>query len=187
MPGTINTTATISKNQRAVIDKYGFEVSSEKGVWLVKDELMFKKNALKDASKKGRYTGKTLDEALKQAVEVRNEHDGVKPVEVVEPLETSMTTPATEPTGKKAGGKTKKEKAPKVAKPKAERKENRYLRAAKIICDNLTITDEQLAKQADMSTSTAGHCLDAWTEITKVLLEKKWLKLPAAAKNVPAK
>jgi hypothetical protein len=59
----------------------------------------------------------------------------------------------------------------KVPEPEAPR-ENRYSRSAKVIASNLTIDVQALSEQAEMSTSTARHCLEAWNGITQVLLQR---------------
>jgi len=68
----------------------------------------------------------------------------------------------------------KRERAPRVvSEPRGDR---RYLRAASIIVKNLTIDKTQLAAKDSgssrrMSVATANHCLDAWGDITAVLLK----------------
>jgi hypothetical protein len=68
--------------------------------------------------------------------------------------------------------------------------ENRYARSAKvIIAEGCGITKEELAMKAEMSTATAGHCLEAFKAITEALREAKLLpekKLPPKAPVVPA-
>jgi hypothetical protein len=73
-------------------------------------------------------------------------------------------------TGKRAKKSKKEEKGP--------RKDNRYLRAAKVIVNQLDIDVESLAIAADMSEPTAGHCLEAWKGVTAALIAKGWLKIP---------
>lgn len=48
---------------------------------------------------------------------------------------------------------------------------NRYERSAAIIVGNLTISVDALSAQAEMSTSTARHCLDAFRSVVGVLLQ----------------
>ena len=59
-------------------------------------------------------------------------------------------------------------------------RENRYTRSAKIIVGNLTIDVPTLSAQAEMSTSTARHCLEAWHAITVVLKDRGALTPPFA-------
>lgn len=90
--------------------------------------------------------------------------------------ETSDELEARLKAAKKAKAKEPKaEKKAKAPKPEKERKDNRYLRAARLIAKKPSITAEQLAEKADMSESTAGHCIDAWRGVTAALLEKGWL------------
>ncbi len=90
--------------------------------------------------------------------------------------ETSDELEARLKAAKKAKAKEPEaEKKAKASKPEKERKDNRYLRAARFIAKKPSITAEQLAEKADMSESTAGHCLDAWKGVTAALLEKGWL------------
>jgi mannose/fructose/N-acetylgalactosamine-specific phosphotransferase system component IIB len=50
----------------------------------------------------------------------------------------------------------------------------RYGRAAQILIDNDDISDEELAKKADMKESVAKYCRVAFNEIRQVLLNKGW-------------
>lgn len=90
---------------------------------------------------------------------------------------------AAEPAEKKA--RVKKVRVPKV------RKDNRYLRCARIVAKDLTLVpsglsgkawlenQERLAAEAgNLSVASAGHFFEAWVNITKVLTENGWLKLP---------
>jgi hypothetical protein len=73
-----------------------------------------------------------------------------------------------------------KAKAPPVA---TEKRENRYLRAARIIIEAGEGVDlAELAVRADMSTATAGHCLEAWKGCTQALREAKLMPQRAKAK-----
>ena len=54
--------------------------------------------------------------------------------------------------------------------PKA-RKENRYLRAARLIIVEPSITKDELSKRARFSVATAGHCIEAWLGVTAALKE----------------
>lgn len=107
------------------------------------------------------------------------------------PLEKTVAPPAeiADPVIDNTG---KREKASKKAKEPKERKDSRYLRASKIIADNLDIVtsakgrrstkwlpqQQKLAKLAEMSDSTAGHCIEAWNGVCEVLAAHGWLKLP---------
>ncbi len=169
------TITCVTDNEKAVISKYGFEVRDEFGAYVLIDKVVVKDRG----PKAGRYIAKweagkehaALETLLKGAVAYRKEKYP----------ETDGNVPDAKPNGKASGKTAKKAKAEKKAKePKApkERKDNRYLRATKIIVDKTTINAEDLAKAASMSKSTASHCLEAWKGVTAVLLEKKWLKLP---------
>jgi len=81
----------------------------------------------------------------------------------------------TKPTTTKVKVKAKK------AEPEAPR-ENRYSRSAKIM-SNPTIDAQALSKQAEMSLSTARHCLEAWHGITGVLIQRSALT-PTWAKQL---
>jgi len=64
--------------------------------------------------------------------------------------------------------------------------ENRYARSAKvIIAEGCGITKEELAMKADMSTATAGHCLEAFKAITEALREAKLLPPKKAPPKAP--
>lgn len=213
---------TMNAQQSAVVSKYNLKVIQSNGAFQVSDEEIAKIYSFKDASKKGIYSGKTLDEALTAAVQVRKEHEEsltkngngngkkaadtpVKKGRVLKANNASAPAPAPTPAPK---GRGRKAAAPVADKPadtkpavsdtppteiegddieldttgkrERNRKErvakvrgpNRYLRAGRIIVDQLTIDDKKLSKAAEMSVSTAGHCLDAWQGIVTTLLEK---------------
>lgn len=197
-------TDQITANQRAVLDKYGFTARMANGLWYVNDEVAYKKNALKDASKKGRYHAKTLDEALKQAVTVRKELNGELPEPDEEAGGDAAMANATAPAKKGAKGAkasaskksavSKNGGAPNAKKEPKARKENRYLRMAQVVASDLSLVPPAVGKEhkhfqkalADkvggLSEASAGHFFEAWLNITRVLTEKGWLKLPEVKK-----
>ena len=230
--------SALDANQRAVIEKYGFEMRDRGGQFELTDPVVRRANR----GKGGKHTSGNADLALHAAVAERQAHekavaaappvapkggkkaatkaDAAPPAEVVpepeqqpepevqvnadpeiqpettseilEPtdgtatgdlVETSGPAETAQPgdeievdetdldnTGKRAKRSKKEEKGP--------RKDNRYLRAAKIIVDNLEIDAKGLAAVADMSDATAGHCLEALKGVTAALIAKGWLKLP---------
>jgi hypothetical protein len=91
----------------------------------------------------------------------------------------SRTTKATTKTAKA-------QKATKAPPPPTEKKDNRYLRAARIIIeagDGVELAE--LALRAEMSTATASHCLEAFRGVTTALREAKLMPAkpkPAAPK-----
>ena len=275
----ISSDVSLTANEEAVVNKYGFDVKTEAGLFLLTDPVVRKANR----GKGGRHQGGDLNLLLTAAVKERQAHDdsvskvplpekangaaptaydkaqkreehNVKSLEKALGVSASPTDvdpqpetkqpetaadvndntpetmppaeekPAEEPPKAKPEEKTStptkagKGKA-KAATPKAEptptkpdapppaelsdveldetgkrekkskkrektpRKDNRYLRAAKIIAGRLDIDDKELSKQASMSAATAGHCLEAWKGITAVLIEKGWLKIPGEKKN----
>jgi hypothetical protein len=200
---TARTNGPISENQQAVIKKYGFEVFEEGGMWHVNDEVMYRKNALKDASKKGRYQASTLDAALKQAVAVRKEDEGsghaTPRADSQEPTGDEME--AAKPAGKTKAKTKAKAEAPEaenveVAKPAAKtkgkkaeeaepaekkpqlkkgerKKDHRFLRAFRVIAADPKVTPEVIANKATMSVKMAGGCILAWNAAMQVLEETK--------------
>lgn len=180
-----STIAPISENQRAVIKKYGFEVFFKDRVWHVNDEVMYRKNALKDASKNGRYYAATLDAALKRAVEVRKEDEGsghATPRAAAPETKTNadQADEATDakPAKSKSEAKAKaKEAEPAEKKPqlkKGERKkDHRFLRAFRVIAADPKVTPEVIANKATMSVKMAGGCILAWDAAMQVLEETK--------------
>jgi len=127
---------------------------------------------------KGRTKAKAAPAADADVVEAQPEPD-LGPVDEIE-LDDGEELDNT--------GKRERNRKEKVAR---ERGPNRYLRAARIIVDNLSITDKELSK-ADakdpsvsnpMSISTSGHCLDAWGGFVTTFLEKGWFK-PEVAKQL---
>jgi len=93
----------------------------------------------------------------------------------------TKTTTATKPTRTTNKAKGRKDKAPADKAPAEAPRDNRYLRASRIIVKNLDINAEALAIAASMSESTAGHCLAAWEGVTHALREAKLLPDKAAA------
>jgi hypothetical protein len=155
--GVPSDTPSTTAEQAATIEKYGLKVSSGvlTGEVVVEDPKVAKYYAFKDASKKGRYVGTDLDELLAQAVAV---HEG-------------MIAPVPAADGKKKA-EPKAEKKAKAAEPKP-RKDNRYLRAFRVIALDPKVTAEALAKKASMSTSMAAACLQAWQAANAVMAEQK--------------
>jgi hypothetical protein len=85
----------------------------------------------------------------------------------------------------KADPKAKGKAAP--AKPEPEVRDNRYLRASRIIIKAGEAIDlAELAKAASMSLSTAGHCREAFKGVTQALREAGILKAKGAPKKAPA-
>ena len=86
---------------------------------------------------------------------------------------------------KKPAPKAKAKPAP--ANAPEEKRDNRYLRAARIIIDAGEGIDlAELAARAGMSTSTAGHCRDAFLGVTQALREAKLMPQRKAAAKAPA-
>jgi len=53
-------------------------------------------------------------------------------------------------------------------------RKNRYRRAADVLLENEELTDEALAKQADLSLGTARYCRDAFEAVREALRSKGW-------------
>ena len=184
------TPAVLTPQQKAATTKYGFVMTDDFGKVTITDPVVAK---FKDASKKGVYTAATVAEALDAAIAVRKEYEAslVKPdKKAAAKAETKVAAtpkPVAESRQKKAATvkaddekpaetkNAKKEKAKKEKEPRPA-KDNRYMRASRIIAANPSITADQLAKEATMSKSTAGHCLEAWKGVTAVLRETNQLK-----------
>lgn len=78
-----------------------------------------------------------------------------------------------------------KGKAP--APAEAERKDNRYLRAARIIIEAGEGMDlSELAVRASMSEATASHCRDAFVGVTAALREAKLLPERRDSRKAPS-
>lgn len=86
---------------------------------------------------------------------------------------------------------TKPERKPRVKKVKEPkvRKDNRYLRTARIVAEDLTFLptsskDREACKKrlaaavGDISPASAGHFFEAWMGITAILTAKGWLTIP---------
>ena len=68
--------------------------------------------------------------------------------------------------------------------PQAAPRENRYLRAARVIIEEGENVDvAELAIKAEMSEATAGHCREAFVGVTAALRDAKLL--PAKAAPIP--
>ena len=70
-------------------------------------------------------------------------------------------------------GKANGEAAP-AAKP-----ENRYLRGMRVIAEDISLSADEIAKQANMSKSGAKACIIAWNTAVHLLDEKKALAISA--------
>lgn len=154
-------TGRLTSKQQNLVSVYHLTVTRASDEWVVDDEAVRKHYAFKDASKKGNYGGADLDKLLEVAIGVH---------------ETMIAEKSGATNGKKkaAAGKADS-KQEKPAKEPKERKDSRYTRAAKILVKQPGLDDKKLARLADMSESTAGHCLDAWKSITAVLVANGWL------------
>jgi hypothetical protein len=67
-------------------------------------------------------------------------------------------------------------------------RENRYLRAARIIIEIGAVEDidlAELAVRADMSPATAGHCWAAYQGVSQALRDAKLLPAKTAPKQTP--
>jgi hypothetical protein len=75
----------------------------------------------------------------------------------------------------------------KAAKPvQPEVRENRYLRAARILIETGEGVDlAELAIRANMSEATADHCLAAFVGVSQALRDAKLLPAKAVAKKAP--
>ena len=67
--------------------------------------------------------------------------------------------------------------------PQAAPRENRYLRAARVIIGEGENVVAELAIKAEMSEATAGHCREAFIGVTAALRDAKLL--PAKAAPIP--
>jgi hypothetical protein len=84
---------------------------------------------------------------------------------------------------------TTKQSKTKPVQAESKHRENRYLRAARIIIEIGAVEDidlAELAVRADMSAATASHCWAAFQGITEALRDSKLLPAKkAAAKQAP--
>jgi len=152
--------------QNATIAKYGFVVTSNplSDNIVIEDPAVTKFYAFKNASKKGRYVGSYLDELLNQAVVIHEEMLA----------EQAGGGKNGNGNGKKTATKAAgKQKADKPAKPLKVKKDNRYLRAFRVIIADPNITADSVAKKANMSISMANACIAAWQAAVAVMNEKK--------------
>ena len=65
-----------------------------------------------------------------------------------------------------------------VSKPRGP---SRYLKTGRALIANPVITQEALAKSADVSIGTAGYCLEAWRGLVAAMKEAGWLSQKAQA------
>jgi hypothetical protein len=73
-------------------------------------------------------------------------------------------------------GKTNGEAAPAAEQAKPE---NRYLRGMRVIAEDISVSADEIAKQADMSKSGAKACIIAWNTAVRLLDQKKALAISA--------
>ena len=94
---------------------------------------------------------------------------------------------ATKPKPKGKAAPASKPAKTQAKTPEAEKRENRYLRAARIIIEAGEGLDlAELAVKAEMSESTAGHCREAFVGVTQALREAKLLPERKPAGKAPA-
>lgn len=148
--------------------------------------------------------------AVLAGADATNDHIAADPEPALETSsERSADAPTseTEPTTTDDGQRTEDEKGATKKKPKRQRvpaapRDSRYLRAVRVIADNLEMVDGVAGKHGkDMlpyqqklhplvegiSIASAGHILEAWRDITAVLVERGWLKFPKAPKTASGK
>lgn len=192
----------VSDEQRALVTELGLEVRRFKDErYEVTDPLY---RDVKNGG--GKYAGKDFTGVLNDATYTRKKLLEANPAAAVQksarkgaaaaPSNGGATSDMTA-TGKtrrnkkdasassneKAG--TRKAKAPKI------RKDNRYLRAARVVAADLSLVppgksgkewgpyQAKLSKAVgDISIASAGHFFEAWVNITNVLTDAGWLKLP---------
>jgi hypothetical protein len=102
-----------------------------------------------------------------------------------------MATKQKAKTPAKGNGKAKGKAA--TPAPETEKRDNRYLRASRAILaagESEGLDPIYLAMKADMSQSTAGHCIEAYKGVCAALREFKLLpvkRAPAKAPTAPEK
>lgn len=197
---------TVDDNERAVIEKYGFEVGFVDGS---DTEMRVTDPVIRDSGNpdNSSFSGEDLEKLLRNAVDQRKAHDkangstppkagkAAKPAKAATTTkEKGASTPGTIKGAKKLDNSGAKEKRTKKVKEPRVRKDSRYLRATRVIVGNVGINAEDLAVAVSgMSPGTASYCLEAWVGVTLALKEKGWLSkaaldtlYPAAKKPVKA-
>ncbi|MDE2426304.1 MAG: hypothetical protein KGO96_10410 [Elusimicrobia bacterium] len=172
--------------ERAVITNYGFSVKSEQGQFVVVDPVYRKANR----GKGGKYgPGGNLELLIQSAVKNRGTVADMPPKPTAEPA-------------KKKNGKTtdeKKEVAPEARRTRATRvddathddasndekatgrrrargavkKDNRFVRAFRLIAREPDISPDAIARGANLSLKMAGGCRVAWAAAVQVMEEVK--------------
>ena len=125
----------------------------------VEDPAVAKFYAFKDASKKGKYVGPDLDKLIAEAVAI---HDGMLAEQGVPGLHD------TEGVGEKPAANNK------PASQKKTRKDNRYLRAFRVLAAGYMgdgVTHTEVASKGQLSGSSILYCVEAWEAAIKVLNE----------------
>lgn len=200
----------VDENQRAVIAQYDFEVRDSNGHYEISDLLI--RSAMPRTTKLGRYSGGNLDLVLSEAVSRRADYvarngaaKAPRPRSTVVAAPAAVDSPpaAAVPAGTLSGGKArgapteiedadlddtgKRERAPrKVREPKV-RRDNRYVRAARIIAGTQDITAEGLSKTAGMKITTAGVMIAAWTAVTSYLVYRGRAAVPGVTALIEGK
>ena len=168
---------TVDDNERAVIEKYGFELRFVEGST---SEMTLTDPVIRDSGNpdNASFSGGDLEKLMRNAVKERKafeEANGVAPKSDPARKGKAATKPAATIKAAKLNDEGKKEKRTKKEKTPKERKDNRYLRASRVIVGNVKIDLAALSTMATMSTATANHCTEAWKGVTLALKEKGWL------------
>ena len=130
----------MTADQRAIVARYGFEVTSTgDGMHSVRDPVVAKFYAFKDASKNGKYVG-VIAEALATAVQARDEHEAR--------LAAGNGRGKARSTSAKKTAKTTAEesKTPAPAASVRRRAEGKYTQAVRLILAGTTNETELSAK-----------------------------------------
>ena len=155
---------TVDDNERAVIEKYGFELRFVDGST---SEMTLTDPVIRDSGNpdNASFSGGDLEKLMRNAVKERKafeEANGAAPKSDPARKGKAATKPAATIKAAKLNDEGKKEKRTKKEKTPKERKDNRYLRASRVIVDNVKIDLVALSTTAAMSTATANHCTEAW-------------------------
>lgn len=173
----------VDENQRAVIAQYDLEVRDSAGHFEVSDPVI--RATMPRTSKVGRYSGGNLDLVLSEAVQRRQDYvarNGAPKAARTRKGAVQAAPAAPAPSQEEHAAPSeivdaeldetgRRERAPRRTREPAVRKDNRYLRMARVIAANLDITAETLAGSAGISVANASYDgLGSWRAYVNQLI-----------------
>lgn len=190
----IDPNVSVTDEQRVTIEDFGFHVHREGDSFKLIDPVIKKANP-----REGALNGNNLEKLLAAAISDRADFDkeNSQPKKVVklsdkkkekeaekdaklnakiasdsEKIATEISDPILDETGTRVKNRKAKEKAPR------EKKDNRYLRVARVLLRNPKATIDDIMDEADVTEGTAFYSQEAYNGIRQAFEEFGLLRKP---------